>query len=188
MQHLNIKQLEEMRLKIQELETRNQQLEQENKALTDLAWNEGYGCYTRQGFEKLIWPGIADQAKWIIFFDVDNMHDLNKEHGYEGVNAIIKKTLAMRAGDFMAGQWFSGDEFIVVVTDEDSRGEASSPKEFSIRLAHLFLENGASATFTVAPVVSNDLMTNVMPAHQLCQKAKAHLQRGTISFVPGEPR
>ena len=55
-----------------------------------LAWNEGYGCYTRQGFELLVWAGIAEKAKWIIFFDVDDMHALNRKHSYEGMNAIIK--------------------------------------------------------------------------------------------------
>jgi GGDEF domain-containing protein len=153
-----------------------------------LAWNEAFGCFTRQGFEQMIWPSIADEAKWIIFFDVDNMHDLNQQHGYEGVNAIIKKSRSMRGGDFMAGQWFSGDEFIVVITDQDLDREASNPIGFSIRLAHLFAENGAPATFAVAPVISSDLMTNVEPAHRVCQAAKEHLQRGTISIVPGEPK
>jgi hypothetical protein len=27
-----------------------------------LVLNDGYGCYTRTGFEKLIWPTIADKA------------------------------------------------------------------------------------------------------------------------------
>src|SRR5690349_14942372 len=109
------KQFEQMQARIEELEQANQKLQQEKEIL---AWNDGYGCFTRQGFEKLIWPSIVDHAKWIIFFDVDNMHELNQEHGYEGVNAIIKKSLSMRPGDFMAGQWFSGDEFILVITDD----------------------------------------------------------------------
>jgi len=156
--------------------------------IKQLAWNDGYGCYTRQGFEKLIWPTIAAKAKYIIFFDVDDMHRLNREHGYEGVNAIIKKSLAMRESDFMAGQWFSGDEFIVCITDDDPDRAASNPVEFCERLAQIFLENGAPCTFAIAPVTSGDLLANVMPAHQLTQDAKAQNDRGSINIVPGEPR
>ena len=82
--------------------------EQLEELVQSLAWNDGYGCYTRAGFEKIIWKYIESKARWIIFFDIDNMHDLNDRHGYAGVNAIIKKSLAMRETDFMAGQWFSG--------------------------------------------------------------------------------
>lgn len=177
--------IEQLQKQIRELEERNQHLQEENH---ELSWNDGYGCYTRKGFEKTIWPMIKDQARWIIFFDVDHMHDLNAEHGYEGVNAIIKKSLAMRGSDFMAGQWFSGDEFIVCITDEDSDRTKSDPVQFCLRLADVFRANGAPCTFVIAPVNSDDLLSIVAPAHQVCQKAKAHYQRGTISLVPGEPR
>jgi GGDEF domain-containing protein len=156
--------------------------------IRELAWNDGYGCYTRAGFEKMIWNTIRDRARWIIFFDIDDMHTLNSHHGYEGVNAIIKKSLAMRGSDFMAGQWFSGDEFIVCITDGDPDRGHSDPIEFAMRLSALFKENGAPATFAIAPVTSDDLFANVMPAHQLCQRAKNEYRRGTINIVPGEPR
>jgi GGDEF domain-containing protein len=158
------------------------------KLVQVLAWNDGYGCYTRAGFEKMIWPTIADKAKWIIFFDVDNMHALNNQHGYEGVNEIIKKSLSLRGSDFMAGQWFSGDEFIVCITDDDPNRDVSNPTHFATRLASLFRDNGAPATFAIAPVTSDDLFRNVAPAHKLCQEAKNADKRGTISVVPGEPR
>jgi hypothetical protein len=156
-----------------------------NKLVQELAWNDGYGCYTRGGFEKMIWPQIAPIAKWIIFFDVDNMHELNAEHGYEGVNAIIKKSLAMRETDYMAGQWFSGDEFIVCITDSPDR-DLSNPIGFAMRLAEIFRENGAPATFAIAPVRSSVLFESVTPAYQAVQKSKDHHQRGTISIVGAE--
>ena len=170
---------------IEQLVRENLKLRDQN---TELAWNDGYGCYTRQGFEKLIWPTIADNARWIIFFDIDKMHDLNAQHGYENVNAIIKKSLAMRGSDFMAGQWFSGDEFIVCITDDDPKRGESKPIEFCMRLADVFQMNGAPATFVIAPVISDNLSENIAPAHKVCQQAKAHYQRGTISIVPGDPR
>ena len=161
--------------------------EELERLVRDLSWNDGYGCYTRAGFEKLIWSDIAEQAKWIIFFDVDDMHALNAMHGYEGVNAIIKKSLDRRGSDVMAGQWFSGDEFIICITDNPDRDE-SNPKDFCVRLAEIFRENGATATFAIAPVTSSNLFANVEPAHELIQLAKQSNNRDSISIVPGEPR
>lgn len=155
------------------------------KALVDtLAWNDSFGCYTRSGFEKMIWPQIKEKAQWIIFCDVDDMHGLNNLHGYDGVNELIKKSLTMRASDFIAGQWFSGDEFVLCITDDPNR-EDSNPVNFAIRLAGIFHANGVSATFAIAPVFSIDLYTNVKPVHDLVQDAKRHGKHGTISMVPG---
>jgi hypothetical protein len=152
----------------------------------ELSWNEGYGCYTRAGFEKTIWPRIKASAKSIIFFDIDDMHTLNNLHGYEGVNELIKNSMLMRDSDFMAGQWFSGDEFIICITDDDPRRlYGSNPIEFASRLAEIFKENGVPATFAVAPVISEDLYTNVAPAHHLVQEAKRNGRRGTINEVGG---
>jgi GGDEF domain-containing protein len=144
-----------------------------------LSWNDGYGCYTRAGFEKLIWPTIAEKAKWIIFFDIDDMHTLNEQHGYDGTNTLIRESLKMRDSDYMAGQWFSGDEFIIAITDDHRDSNAF---EFCERLAVTFRENGAPATFAIAPVQS-DLMSTVLPAQQLCQQAKEQDRRGTINLV-----
>ena len=116
--------------------------------IKELAWNDDYGCFTRAGFEKVVWDQIAHKARWLIFFDVDFMHELNDRHGYDGVNAIIKKSLPLRESDFKAGQWFSGDEFIVCITDDDPSRDVSNPMEFAIRLAEIFRANGAPATGT----------------------------------------
>lgn len=151
----------------------------------DLSWNDGYGCYTRAGFEKVIWPRIQAEAQHIIFFDIDDMHGINEKHGYDGANELIKDSLAMRASDVMAGQWFSGDEFIIAVTDDLSRLHPSNPMEFAARLLEIFVENGISATFAVAPVISTDLYTNVAPAHHKVQEAKSNGRRGTINEVGG---
>jgi len=155
--------------------------------LKELAWNDEYGCYTRQGFQKLVWPNIAAKAQWIIFFDIDGMGVLNEQLTHAGVNAIIKKSLAVRTSDFLTGQRYSGDEFMVVVTDDPDRGE-TNPIELAMRLKETLLENGASATFAIAPVISDDLMANVEPAVQLVEAAKKRNERGIIILAPGLPR
>lgn len=157
------------------------------RLVKELSWNDGYGCYTRAGFEKLIWPTIAETTRWIVFFDVDRMHALNEQHGYEGVNAIIKNSLSIRGSDVMTGQWFSGDEFIVCIMDNAERGE-SDPMKFCMRLASIFREKGVTATFAIAPIISRDLLANVVPAMRLVQTAKCANNRNSISIVPGEKR
>ena len=153
----------------------------------EMAWNDEYGCYTSQAFRKLVWRRIADKAKWIIYFDIDGMGELNEQHTHAGVNTMIKKSLAVRASDYMTGQRYSGDEFIVVVTDDPERGE-TDPLQLTMRLKEALRENGLSATFAIAPVISDDLMENVEPAVQLVEDAKRNNERGIIMIVPGDPR
>ena len=162
--------------------------EQLEELVESLAWNDEYGCYTRQGFEKLKWPEILQSAKWIVYFDIDDMRKLNDAHGHAGVNALIKKSLAVRESDFMAGQRYSGDEFIVVITDADPERRESNPIELALRLAVALRENGISATFGIAPVQSDNLTLNVEPAVKLVEAAKQENRRNSIGVVPGDPR
>ena len=153
----------------------------------ELAWNDEYGCFTRPGFRKMIWPSIAEQAKWLIFFDIDEMGKLNEQHTHAGVNAMIKKSLSIRGSDYLAGQRYSGDEFFVCVTDDPERGE-TDPLQLAVRLKEALRDNGLSATFAIAPVISDDLMANLEPAVQAVEKAKHENDRGIIIIVPGDPR
>jgi len=130
-----------------------------------LSWNDGFGCYTRAGFEKMVWPVIFDRARWIIYFDIDGMHELNESFGgYEAVDAMVKRVLeSVRASDFVAGQWKSGDEFLVCLTESDGRGEID-PQGLVSRLIRALKQHGMSATFAVVPVKAIDLAANVLPA------------------------
>jgi len=160
------------------------QLEELVKAL---AWNDGFGCWTRPGFEKYIWPEIADKAEWIIYLDIDNMNALNSEHGKPAVNAMIKKSLEMRATDFVAGQWQSGDEFIICITKHHNRGY-SDPSGLCERLSEVFRANGVPATFAIVAVISKDLIKSVEPADELVRVSKNANRRGTINTVEGDQR
>jgi GGDEF domain-containing protein len=149
-----------------------------------LSWNDNYDCYTRAGLEKIIWPKIARRAKFVIFIDVDDMHSLNEQHGYDGVNDIIKMSLSIRKSDYVAGQWFSGDEIAVFITDDPQRVN-SDPVEMCQRLLEAFKKHGASATFGIAPVKSTHLETVIKPAFELVQRAKSENRRGTINLADG---
>ena len=138
-----------------------------------LAWNDAFGCFTRAGFEKLVWPQIGEKAEWIIYFDINGMHALNELHGsYDPVDAMIKNVLAVtRATDFVAGQWKSGDEFLVCVTQADDRAPVD-PQGMVNRLAAEMQKQGLSATFAIVPVVSWKLAENVEPAIREVYAAK----------------
>jgi GGDEF domain-containing protein len=153
-----------------------------------LAWNDGFGCYTRPGFEKLVWPAIAERVKWLIYFDVDGMHDINESHGgYDAADAMIKEVLSIvRMTDYVAGQWKSGDEFLVCITEEGTR-EASDPRDalsdplgMVERLMDGLAKQGLSATFAVVEVTSKELAVNVKPAVDKVYGAKKTGRRGSV--------
>jgi len=146
-----------------------------------MAWNDGFGCYTRAGLEKIIWNEISGSVQFSVFFDIDDMHELNEQHGYDGVNERIKNSLKVRSTDYVAGQWFSGDEIVVLITNNSARDESDVSK-FCQRLQRSFIKNGISITIGVSKISSFDLMQVVKPAFDLVQSAKKEGRRGTINF------
>ena len=148
------------------------------KLVFELAWNEGFGCYTRQGFEKMIWPQIVHQATWIIYFDIDDMHALNAAAGsYEPVDAKVRQVLGIvRETDYAVGQWKSGDEFMICVTDTHKR-ERSNPVGLMYRLIAELKKHGMAATFAIVPVISGDLAANVQPAVQRVHELKKNRRK-----------
>lgn len=159
---------------------------QELQALVHaLAWNDAFGCYTRQGFEKLVWPEIANDARYIVYFDINDMHMLNEKFGsYDPVDHMVKTALGtVRVSDFVAGQWKSGDEFLICLTEplgngwdqQESRRELD-PFEMVSRLEDALAEQGLSATFAVTRVTSHDLHAVMQPAVDTVYRSKK--QRG----------
>ena len=176
--------IEQLQSQLAELEKRNQQLQEENNLM---ALNDEYGCYTRIGFVRKVWPKIMSEVKWIVYFDVDEMGKLNEKYTHAVVNALIKSCLSLRASDYVTGQRYSGDEFFICITDNPKHNK-SNPIEFCMRLIATMRQNGFSATFAIAPVISDVLEENLEPAVRLVEEAKATNNRGSISIVPGEPR
>jgi len=159
--------------------------EESDTLIRALAWNDAFGCYTRAGFEKLIWPEIADRARWIIYFDIDGMHAINKAHkSYDPADAMIKQALAiLRLTDYVAGQWKSGDEFLICLIDggprsavSDQRLRIGDPRKMMERLIDELAKHKMTATFAVVPVISPQLAENVRPAVDQVYAAKE--QRG----------
>lgn len=149
--------------------TKNQQLlAQKDELIHRLSWDEDYGCHNRKGFELLIWPEIKSRARWLIFFDLDYLHDLNtKMGGYAPVNAMIRQVLAsVRSSDHKACRWQSGDELLVAITETQTRkaNDISVAEGMVKRLQEALAAQGMAATFAIVPVKGTDLFENVQPA------------------------
>lgn len=142
--------------------------------LDALAHDQMYGCYSRQGLELVVWPRIWMRAKWIIFADIDGMHELNSAHGYDEVDRRIRNALKVRSTDLAAtGRWFSGDEIVWVISEGDPYGLAK-------RLVASLKKQGLTATFAITAVVSEKLSVNVNKAAAKVQAAKKNGARGSV--------
>jgi hypothetical protein len=138
-----------------------------------LAWNHRFGCYTRQGFEFVKWPEVKASARWVIYFDIDKLHDLNNELGKKEVDRRIHQALGtLRTTDYVfAGQYASGDEFLVIVCEEPGR-PTEDPKGLIERLAGEFKKVGIKATYGFDAVKGTDLEENVDPVADLVHEHK----------------
>lgn len=85
-----------------------------------LSHDDAFGMLTR--------PALLFQAGrlpvgnyFLLYCDLDQMHDLNRRLGYEAVNDRVRLSFALgfRHTD-LVGRWFSGDEILLVLPD-DSR-------------------------------------------------------------------
>jgi GGDEF domain-containing protein len=149
--------------------TRNQQIiAQQDELIHQMGWDDDYGCHNRKGFELLVWPKIKTEARWLVFFDLDYLHDLNKKMGgYAPVNAMIRQVMAtIRSSDHNACRWQSGDELLVAITETETRqaDDVSVPEGMVKRLQEALAAQGMAATFAIVPVKSTDLLENVQPA------------------------
>lgn len=125
------------------LQERIQQLEQENQILKTHA---PYGILTRAAFE--IEKRKLSDGTFVVFGDIDDMHGMNTQYGYETVNAKIREALKVRTGDLLlTGLWFSGDEIVFVI-----RGDADG---FVERIRNSFSDHGMGITLAYAPILGN---------------------------------
>jgi hypothetical protein len=89
------------------------------RAIRALSWDDAFGMLTRQGL--LHAASVQPRGtRPVIFLDLDGIHTLNQQIGYEEVNRRIHATFqdaGLRHSDIV-GRWYSGDE-IVIITDGD---------------------------------------------------------------------
>lgn len=142
-----------------------------------LLHDPSYGISTRQGLDRR-WRKVGarnHQEYDVVFFDIDDMHKVNGQIGYEEVNRRLREALKIRASDrfFDIGRWFSGDEIGCIVPRGDGEGMAQ-------RLRSQLSAQGFSATFGIAPA-QPDLNAAMTEASAIVQSAKAEGRRGSIT-------
>ena len=154
--------------------TPNQQkIARQQELIHKLSWNEAMGCNTSLGLEHVVWPDKAHQTRFVVFFDVDGVHDLNQKHGtYDAFDAMIKKVLStVRSSDVVARQWNSSDEFLVCMIESPGR-PTPTPEGLVNRLTEELAKHGLTAIFESEEVKSSILKENVKPAADRVLKAK----------------
>lgn len=100
------------------------EIEQLQEQIAQLSMDPVFGMWTRNAF--LQFSHIMPRGlRVVVFLDLDNLHQLNEQYGYENVNQRIRAIFAIpfRRSDLVA-RWFSGDE-IVILFDAD--------EEFALR-------------------------------------------------------
>lgn len=152
---------------------------QQEELIHKLAWYQNYGCFNRGGLEYVKWPEKAHKAKWIVYFDVDGVHEINEKHGtYDAFNGMIKDVLSkFRRDDIFAALYNSGDEFVLCITEEpagvgNERRQAIDPEKVVERLTEELARHGLSAIFAIEPVKSLLLDENIKPVADRVLEAK----------------
>lgn len=80
----------------------------------NLIMDKSFGILNRNSLERKI--ALLGKSFNVGFIDFCDIHNLNKEKGYEGVNTIFKKLFTgfkFRKEDIV-GRWFSGDEIVII--------------------------------------------------------------------------
>jgi hypothetical protein len=148
--------------------------------VTAMAWNDAMGCHTRAGFEKWIWPEIYPGARYLVYFDVDGVHQVNQQHGsYAAFDAMMKQVLnSVRTTDYVSCQYQSGDEYLICMVESAQRA-VLDPEGLIQRLTEELARYGLTAIFTWGEVKSMSLIENVKPLADRVLELKA--QRGVSS-------
>ncbi len=100
------------------------EIEMLKEQISQLSLDPVFGIWTRNAFLQFS-QVMPRGLRVVVFLDLDKLHQLNDQLGYEEVNRRIKSIFSVpfRRSDLIA-RWFSGDE-IVILFDAD--------EEFALR-------------------------------------------------------
>ena len=138
-----------------------------------------YGVLTRVALDA-----EPPQHGAIVFWDVDHMHELNEQWGYEIVDSRIRlvcKSIREREGCILVARWYSGDELIYCCPTADVAAAAE-------RIVELFRAQGIGITAGVAEIGPDGWKASVSVASSLVQAAKRDGDRGRVHFIPKAPK
>ena len=103
-------------------------IEELEKKVKELSWDETFGMWTRTAFLQFC-RVMPRGPRTLAFIDLDDIHELNYKYGYTNVNTMVKSAFSIpfRRSDIVA-RWYSGDE-IVILFDSDYEGGKRKMKE-----------------------------------------------------------
>jgi GGDEF domain-containing protein len=106
----------------------HQEIQELEKRVQELSWDEPFGMWTRGAFLQFC-RVMPRGERVVVFIDLDDIHDKNILLGYGEVDKRIKAAfdIPMRRSDIVA-RWYSGDE-IVVLFDSDRAGAIKKVQE-----------------------------------------------------------
>lgn len=86
--------------------------------ISQLSMDPVFGMWTRTAFRQFS-QVMPRGLRVVAFLDLDNLHHLNDQYGYEEINRRIRAifSIPFRRSDLIT-RWFSGDE-IVILFDAD---------------------------------------------------------------------
>lgn len=84
-----------------------------------LSVSSAFGCLTRPALDLLL-EGMPLDGLAVVFWDIDGLNLKNKQWGKPESSRRIKEAVAARSTDCVAGQVFSGDEFIAFPLVQDA--------------------------------------------------------------------
>jgi len=152
-----------------QLQARNKELEAQ---LKELSQDKSYGGLTRPALE-IEHRKRSDECQYVVFIDLNKVHELNAVHGQEKMDEMIRTAFAMTVRDtdlILFGRWKSGDEVAFLVKGD--------PQGFIVRLHNDLSTNGLSAMMDYARIENNDLIAAVKIASDKVFAAKK-LRGGT---------
>lgn len=81
----------------------------------ELGYDDSFGILNRNGLLRHCRRQARGQERWILFIDIDDMHGMNAQLGYEETNHRIRSMfdISRRESDLI-GRFFSGDEILCV--------------------------------------------------------------------------
>lgn len=142
--------------------------------VAELSTDPSYGITTRSALPFEL-PRVQSSARWVVFIDLDHLHEANAQYGYPIVDGKIKRAVHVRSGDcLLRVRWFSGDEIGFVLSGD--------PEGFCQRLAACLKNEGLSATMAFVPFTHN-IEKDIERAGRMVQNAKQNGQRASINSI-----
>lgn len=160
----------------QDLEQLHHVVERLNITIARLSTNAIFGCLTRQALDIFL-EGFELKGTCAVFWDVDGLKQANERWGKSESSSRIREAIKARITDCVAGQVFSGDEFIAFPPIDDA-------VDMAWRILERFRTLEMSATFILTPPrpgeTADELLSRVDEA---CAERKERGQRNTVHVI-----